>query len=193
MKKERVYRVLGIKKETTFNELVKDSEVSKSYVSMIIKKLKENNLVLTNNKIKIIDLIEFIRFWGMEKRNILKRANFFLTDTLFFEDFLSTLSNKDYVLSGQFVENLITKQSPGNSLWVYIFDENTFLELMGEFKKKRTGRIKIILYDEHIKYGSFVLQGYRVVSLEQLCADLIAEGIFTDIKTILDAVPFETR
>ena len=67
-------------------------------------------------------------------------------------------------------------------MWVYVFDKEIYVELLKEFKKKRSERIKVILYDYHIEYGSFLLQGYRIVALEQLAADLIAEGIFTDIS-----------
>ncbi|BFI73561.1 hypothetical protein YN1_5480 [Nanoarchaeota archaeon] len=107
MEKEKIYRVLGIKRKISFNDLVKESNTSKSYVSKIINKLARNNLVLKDGEIEIIDLEEFIRFLGIEKREILKRVNYFLTDTLFLEDFLSELSKKDYVISRQFLENLI--------------------------------------------------------------------------------------
>jgi len=186
MKKERILRVLGIKRVISFKDLVRESNVSKSYLSEVLKVLRERGLILMEENIKVIDLIEFLRFWGEEKRKILKRVNSFLTDTLFINDFLSVLSNKDYVLSGQFVENLITKQSSGISLWVYVFDESTYLDLIKSFGKKRSGRIRVMLYDDHIKYGSSFLQGYRIVALEQLTADLIAEGIFTDIKVLLE-------
>ena len=142
--------MLGIKRKLSFKELVNLAGVSKSYASELVSNLGREELVIANSYIEILDIIEFIRLWDVEKRRFLKRANSFLTDTIFVEDFLSILSKKDYVLSGQFVENLITKQSPGSSLWVYVFNEEVFKEIYKEYKARRTGRIKIILYDDHI-------------------------------------------
>ena len=185
VKKERVLRVLGIHREITFKELVSRSKVTKSYVSKILKELRERGLIIIDgNRIKVIDLEEFIRYWGLVKRTILTRVNSFLTDTLFIERLISSITS-DYVLSGQYVENLITNQSPGHSLWVYIFNENEYIRLYKQYGKRRVGRIRVILYDDHIKYGSTIFHGYKIVALEQLAADLVTEGIFTDIKQLV--------
>jgi DNA-binding Lrp family transcriptional regulator len=180
MKKERIFRVLSTESNLTVSKISRSTGLAKSYVSKTINEMKSDGIVWGTEKI-YVDYIKLIREWGNLKRKILQHIQPLMVDILIPERLKSVI--KDYAISGPFVEMLIQGESSGRPMIVYLTDE--------EMRKKRSqisglgvvgkGQVHIYAYDEDILRSRWEIKGWKVVSIPQLCADMMAQGTYADL------------
>ena len=180
MKKERIFRVLSTESNLTVSKISRSTGLAKSYVSKTINEMKCDGIVWGTEKI-YVDYIKLIREWGNLKREILQHTQPLMVDILIPERLKSVI--KDYAISGPFAEMLIQGESSGRPMIVYLTDE--------EMRKKRSqisglgvvgkGQVHIYAYDEDILRSRWEIKGWKVVSIPQLCADMMAQGTYADL------------
>jgi len=180
IKKERIFRVLSTESNLTVSKISRATGLAKSYVSKTINEMKSDGIVWGTEKI-YMDHIKLIREWGNLKRKILQHIQPLMVDILIPERLKSVI--KDYAISGSFAEMLIQGESSGRSMIVYLTDE--------EMEKRRSqisrlgvvgkGQVHIYAYDEDILRSRWEIKGWKVVSIPQLCADMMAQGTYADL------------
>jgi hypothetical protein len=180
IKKERIYRVLSTENNLTVSKISRATGLAKSYVSKTINEMKNDGIVWETEKI-YTNHIKLIREWGNLKRKILQHIQPLMVDILIPERLKSVI--KDYAISGSFAEMLIQGESSGRSMIVYLTDE--------EMEKRRSqisrlgvvgkGQVHIYVYDEDILRSRWEIKGWKVVSIPQLCADMMAQGTYADL------------
>jgi DNA-binding transcriptional ArsR family regulator len=180
MKKERIFRVLSTESNLTVSKISRATGLAKSYVSKTINEMKSGGIVWGTEEI-YVDYIKLIREWGNLKRKILQHIQPLMVDILIPERLKSVI--KDYAISGPFAEMLIQGESSGRPMMVYLTDE--------EMRKKRNqisglgvvgkGQVHIYAYDEDILRSKWEIKGWKVVSIPQLCADMMAQGTYADL------------
>ncbi|RLE86027.1 MAG: hypothetical protein DRJ39_00570 [Thermoprotei archaeon] len=180
IKKERIFRALCFKEGLNISELSRETGLAKSYVFKVLKELESEGVVWISGKIYVnYDML--IRKWGEFKRYIFERLNPLILDLLIPDGLRKVL--KDYAISGPYAEMLIQGETPGKPLIVYI-DEKRFLDLKERLLKigrAGIGYVRIYPYDKAILQGSWLLKGWKIVSIPQLSADIIALGVYADI------------
>ena len=180
VKKERVFRAIILRENFGFKEILKETELSKSFVSKILSELEEENLILsTGEKFKVLDKIELVKAWASLKRKILFSLKPFKI-FMFVKSKIKELKN--YAISGSFAESLINHQTRGEEMVVYVPKEKLeeVVRIMGNYKSKNPN-IFIYGYDGHLFKYSWKLRGWSLVSIPELCADLIALAIHADV------------
>ena len=180
IKKERIFRTLCVKEGLTISRLSKETSLAKSYVYRVLKELEKEDAVWISGKI-YVNYDVFIRKWGEFKRYIFEKINPVILDLLI-PDRLKKLL-KDYAISGPYAELLVQGESSGKPLIVYI-DEDAFLNIKEKILsigRPGLGYIRIYPYDKAIFKGSWMLRGWRIVSIPQLSADIIALGTYADL------------
>jgi hypothetical protein len=177
IKKERIFRVIIERECFDFKFLKEETNLSKSFISRTLHELMEKNLLIEEFKnYRVIDRVALLKHWALEKRKIFNSLKFL---KLFF--FVKTRVReifKDYVLSGPFAEYLVNGQTQGEEMIIYTtsIDEK---EILNYLSKKPNAFL--FVYDEHIFYNHWKLKGWKLVSIPQLCADLLAHGIYADV------------
>lgn len=161
----------------TLTELAEKTELAKSYVLKVIEGLKKQGLVWGNLETHPELLV---REWGVIKRRIWGALKPLRLDVLVVDRIKNCFSR--YVISGPFAEMLVQGQSPGRPVILYT--------TQAEFEQKREqilglgrigkGQLWVYVYDEHVFTGSWVLRGWRVASIPQISADMIALGTYSD-------------
>lgn len=180
IKKERILRVLSIESNLTISKISQTTGLVKSYVSKTINELKNDGTVWGTEKI-YVNYIKLIREWGDLKRKIFQHIQPLMVDILIPERLKSVI--KDYAISGSFAEMLVQGESPGRSLIVYLTDEEmekrkNQISRLGVVGK---GQVHVYAYDEDIFRSKWEIKGWKVVSIPQLCADMIAQGTYADL------------
>ena len=180
IKKERIFRILSTENNLTVSKISQAARLAKSYVSKTIKELEKEGILWGTEKI-YVDHIKLMREWGNLKRKILQHIQPLMLDVLIPERLKSVI--KDYAISGSFAEMLIQGESSGRSMIVYLTDE--------EMEKRRSqisrlgtigkGQVHIYAYDEDILRSRWEIKGWKVVSIPQLCADMMAQGTYADL------------
>ena len=179
IKKERIFRAL-VSGETTVSGIARRSNLAKSYVSRVVKELEDTKIVWGTEKLHA-DHENLMREWGNLKRNIFQSIKPLMIDMLMPERIKGVVKN--YAVSGPFGEMLVQGESPGKPVVIYI--EECELE-----KKKKEliklgsvgkGQVWVYAYDADVFSGRWDVKGWKVVSMPQLCADLIALGTYADL------------
>jgi len=180
IKKERIFRALSIKEGISISRLAKDTSLAKSYVYKVIKELEREDAVWITEKI-YVNHDKFIRKWGQLKKTIFQKTSPLIIDILIPERVRKII--KDYAISGPFAELLIQGESPGRPLIIYI-DEKDFIKVKDkllQLGRTGIGSTWIYPYDPDILKTSWMLKGWKVVSIPQLAADIIALGTYADL------------
>ncbi len=175
MKWERIFRFIFTKESFNITEVSRNTGLSKSYVSEIIKELKERELVWGIRNL-YYDPIGVLRFWGVKKRKLLRKVEL----ARFYFPFPSKIKDmlKDYAISGDFGAFLLSGETPGISGIVYL---KKWKEGYNKFKRPRGNFLVLVGYDEDIFRYTTLIKGFRVVFIPQLAADLMMEGIYGDV------------
>jgi hypothetical protein len=180
IKKERIFRILSLENNLNISKISKATRLAKSYVSKTINKMKSDGIVWGTEKI-YVDYIKLIREWGNLKREIFQYIKPLMLDILIPERLKTII--KDYAISGPFAEMLIQGESSGRPVIVYITDEEmrNKKNQISKLSNVGKGQIHIYAYDEDIFRDKWEIKGWKVVSIPQLCADLIAQGTYADL------------
>jgi DNA-binding Lrp family transcriptional regulator len=180
IKKERIFRVLSTQENLTITKISEQTKLAKSYVSKVVNELKKKGIIFGAEKIHV-NYDKLIREWGILKRKIFESMQPLIIDILI-PDRLKLII-KNYAISGPFVEMLVQGESSGKPIIVYISEEEmekrkSQIYKLGSIEK---GFAHIYVYDEDILRYKWEIKGWKIVSIPQLCADLIAEGMFADL------------
>jgi DNA-binding transcriptional regulator LsrR (DeoR family) len=180
IKKERIFRVLSTQENLTITKISEQTKLAKSYVSKVVNELKKKGIVFGAEKIHV-NYDKLIREWGILKRKIFESTQPLMIDILI-PDRLKLII-KNYAISGSFAEMLVQGESSGKPIIVYISEEEMEKRKSQIYKLGPIGKgfVHIYVYDEDILRYKWEIKGWKIVSIPQLCADLIAEGMFADL------------
>jgi len=180
IKKERIFRVLSTQENLTITKISEQTKLAKSYVSKVVNELKKKGIVFGAEKIHV-NYDKLIREWGILKRKVFESMQPLIIDILI-PDRLKLII-KNYAISGPFAEMLVQGESSGKPIIVYISEEEMEKRKSQIYKLGSIGKgfVHIYVYDEDILRYKWEIKGWKIVSIPQLCADLIAEGMFADL------------
>ncbi len=66
-------------------------------------------------------------------------------------------------------------------MMVYVTEKDMGkIETFSKHFSKRPN-VFLFVYDEHVLYKSWSIRGWKVVYIPQLCADLMAQGVYGDV------------
>ena len=175
VKKERVFRVIIGEECFDFSFVRERTNLSKAFVSKILAELCEKNLIAKEGEgFRVVSRELLLREWASVRREVFRSLKplklFFFMKAKIRELF------EDYAISGPFAESLVNGQTSGEEVLVY----TTKLPKVEEYLSKKPNTF-VFLHDEHILHGSWKLRGWNLVSIPQLCADLLAQGIYADV------------
>ncbi len=171
-KQERVYRVLlsdKIKKPSGYR-VAKLAEVSYPYVHTILNDLEREGILKDR---QIIEIEKMFNHWSDHRGPIYVREYNIQNPKDIFKK-----AQMDYAFTGYFAENLVGGYLFPRSYELYIKDyefeqwDNYLLE-SGYLGK---GNVKIFCSDHHVFFEKQIVEGWPVVSAQQLIVDLIREG-----------------
>lgn len=170
--RERVLRVLLNNPSGTLTRyrVAKEADGTYPWVHDLLKQLQQKSLVEGTKVKEISKLMALWQKWRLppETRDYMLRKP------------LSVFSKTDlvYALTTYQAENLVQNYLFPSRIDFYIHRSDLAKWhgiLMGEGLVGR-GNTRVLLADEHVFYKSSERGGYRVVSIPQLIADLLAEG-----------------
>ena len=172
IKRERILRViLTEEKNLSKNELSKRACCTRQWVILFLKELEKKKLVKGT---KIIDPEELIRYWLTIHKKPKKYREYMVKEPLQ----LLKKAKLNYALTSYQAENFMQRHLFPSRTDIYINEEDlekwhSLLIKKGLYGK---GNFRIIIAEEHVKYGKRKLNGIFVVSLPQLIIDLFIEG-----------------
>jgi hypothetical protein len=183
-KKERIYRILLLKESLSFTEIVSECGVSKSYVSKVLSDLAKKEAITIGEKIYANPKV-LLRDWSSYKRKIFEKIFPLKVDVLIPESIRSSLEN--YAVSGPFAESLVQGETPGIPVIVYVAEKDFIPVKEKVIKNFATGKgqVWIYPYDEYVFAGCTMLKGWKIASIPQICADIIALGTYADAGFML--------
>jgi len=172
-KVERLYRILLSKpsKKRSWYRIAKMADVSYGWAHTVLSKLQDQNIIqesYVNKPHQLFELwserpasILYREYHIQRPKNILKNVKF------------------NYAFTTYFAEQLV-----GNYLFptffdIYIhqqdaLDWHKFLSNNGYVGK---GNVRILLSDENVFWDGKKIQGWTIVSIQQLIVDLLREGV----------------
>ncbi len=180
IKKERIFRLLATGDNLSVSKISQKTSLAKSYISETLKELEKNNVVWGTEIIQV-DNIKLMREWGNLKRKIFQYIKPLMIDILIPERIKTVV--KDYAISGPFGEMLIQGESPGKPVIVYLTTaemdkKKNQISILGNTGK---GQVWFYVYDQDILSSRWEIRGWNIVSIPQLCADLIGLGTYADL------------
>ncbi|MEI7648484.1 MAG: hypothetical protein WCJ47_02085 [Methanomicrobiales archaeon] len=171
-KKERVFRILlsNKNKNCSWYKIAKLAETNYSYVHSILCELERVGAL---KKHEISDVKKIFNLWANHRSyRYYREYNI--------QNPKETIKNAkmEYAFTGYFAENLV-----GNYLFpryyeLYVNDSelekwHKYLTNSGYVGK---GNVKIYFTDQHVFFEKHVVEGWPVVSIQQLIVDLMREG-----------------
>ena len=172
IKRERILRViLSEEKNLSKNELSKRACCTRQWVILFLKELEKKKLIKGT---KVIDFRGLIKYWLAIHKRPKKYREYMIKEPLQ----LLKKAKLDYTLTSYQAENFVQHHLFPSRVDIYINEEDlqkwhSLLLKEGLYGK---GNFRIIITEEHFKYGRRKLNGFFVVSLPQLIIDLFAEG-----------------
>ena len=172
IKRERILRaMLAEEKPLSKNELSKRACCTRQWVILFLQELEKKKLT---EGTKTIDYGGIIKYWLSIHKKPKKYREYMIREPLQ----LLKKVKLDYALTSYQAENLVQHHLFPSRVDVYINEEDlqkwhSLLVKEGLYGK---GNFRIIITEEHVKYGKRKLNGLFVVSLPQLIIDLFIEG-----------------
>ncbi len=171
-KVERIYRILLSRKisNLTWYRIAKEADVSYSWAHRILTQLKKESLIADG---KLKDPKGIFMEWAGRKDNRVFRE-------YHLQDPESVLKNSvmDYAFTGYFAENLVGHYLFPRYHEIYIKRKDAMkwhscLIANGYVGK---GNLRVIISDEQVFFEKYEVQGWPVVSIQQLIVDLYRTG-----------------
>jgi hypothetical protein len=172
-KVQRIFRILlsrERKRDLSWYRIAKDADVSYGWAYEILKDLEDDDIIKGS---AVKDPRSLFEIWADRPDHRLFREY-----NVQNPDEVLKKAENDYVLTGYFAENLV-----GHYLfpryrelyidWHEIDSWHSYLSNNGFVGK---GNLMIILADNHVFYEREEIDGWRVVSIQQLIVDLIRTG-----------------
>ena len=173
VKKDRIFRILLSNPENSLTKyrIAKLAQAQQIQVSLILRRLEKSHLVKGT---QVLDPKGLLTEWS---RLHVK----FESQSFLLKDILNLLRNTDldYALTTYQAETMVNH---------YLFPSRTDLYIrLGESEKWHDfllsqgallggGNVCLKWYDDQVFYNSFLVNGYRLVSIPQIIVDLIREG-----------------
>ena len=171
-KVERIYRVLLSRKikKMTWYRVAKEAGVGYSWAYRVLKDLENARII---KDLDIRDAKAAFRRWaGRDDRRVYREYNI--------QDPAKVLrkAKMDYAFTGYFAENMVGHYVFPRFFELYIHREDAagwhkFLSESGYVGK---GNVQVILSDEHVFFERGKVDGWPVVSIQQLIVDLYRTG-----------------
>jgi len=171
-KKERIFRILlsNKMKNLSWYRIAKLADTNYSYVYSVLSDLKRRG---TLHDHEILDVKKLFGWWAKHRYNRYYRE-------YNIQNPKSILKNArmEYAFTGYFAENLVGQYLFPRNYELYVNDHelekwHTLLVNSGYVGK---GNVKIYFTDEHVFFEKYEVEGWPVVSVQQLIVDLIREG-----------------
>ena len=171
-KVERIYRVLLSRHRAgqTWYRIAKDANVSYSWAHRVLGKLEHDGLITGSKVVK-------------PREMFLKWAN--RRDLRLFREY--NIQEPDDVISGSGLDHAFTGYFAENHLGQYLFprfrefyvrrdDGIRWHELLTDHGYVGKGNTQVLLADDHVFFERLNVDGYPIVSTQQLIADLYRTG-----------------
>ncbi len=173
IKLDRIFRILLTNPENTLTQyrIAKLAQAQQIQVSLLLRRLEKSRLVKVT---RVVDPKGLLLEWSRQHVRFESRS-YMLTNTL---DLLKSTS-LDYALTTYQAETMVNH---------YLFPTRTDLYIRAnDFEKWHDflgdngalvggGNVRLRIYDDHVFYDRFYVNGYSIVSIPQLIVDLIREG-----------------
>lgn len=181
MKKEALIKLLSLKKEWNQKDLVKRAECTKGYVSKIIRKLGDLNIVTktSRNRIVVIDLPKLLNYWISIRK----------LPSPIYVDIKKPIENIEKKLKRSKIDYSLTLFSAAwhrikflkvDKIEVYILkkDLQKFLKLASKMSGKLSpyGKVEIYVGDKYDLIGSEKINGLNLAPITQNYVDLMVVG-----------------
>jgi len=171
-KVERIYRVLLSRKATrlTWYRIAKEADVSYGWAYRVLKGL-ERDEIIKGRELRDPRVL-FARWADRKDRRVYREYHV--------QDPASLLkgAGADYALTGYFAENLIGHYvfPRYHEFYVHRQDAPGWHERLSGKGYVGKGNVQVLLTDEHVFYEATVVDGWPVVSIQQLIVDLYRTG-----------------
>ncbi len=173
IKTERIFRILLNNPENTFTRyrIAKFAQAEQIQVSLLLRRLEKSHLVKGTY---VADPKGLLTEWSRLPIKF-ESQSYMLTNIL---DLLRKTS-LDYALTTYQAETMVNHYlfPTRTDLYIRANDFEKWHNLLGENGALvGGGNVRIRLYDDHVFYNRFYVNGYSIVSIPQLIVDLIREG-----------------
>jgi len=171
-KVERIYRVLLSRKldRPTWYRIAKEADVSYGWAFRVLKALERDGLIKGR---KLMDPRAVFTRWASRKDRRVYREYHVKEAPLVLK-----AANMGYALTGYAAENLVGHYvfPRLHELYVHVPDAPAWHELLIGKGYVGRGNVQVILADEHVFFEADVVDGWPVVSIQQLIVDLYRTG-----------------
>jgi len=152
-------------------QIAKAGDVSYGYAHQILSELQDKKIIKGSNVKKPRKLFEL---WSYHPINILYREYQVQRPKNIFKNI-----KLNYAFTTYFAENIV-----GNYLFPRLFDiyihEEDSLDWHSILSQKGfagKGNVRILLSDKHVFWDGKIIDGWPIVSIQQLIVDLMREGV----------------
>lgn len=172
-KVERIYRVLLSRRldGPTWYRIAKEADVAYGWAHRVLKGLERDG-ILEGHQVK--DPGALFALWASRPDKRVYRE-------YHVQDASSLIKgiDMDYALTGYSAENLIGHYLFPRYQEIYIHEEDalSWHELMTSRGLVGRGNVQVILADEHVFYERDVVDGWPIVSVQQVIVDLYRTGV----------------
>ncbi len=171
-KVERIYRILLSRKQDrpTWYRIAKEADVSYGWAFRVLKALERDGLIAGR---RLTDPGAIFARWAARRdRRVYREYHV--------REAPEVLRGSDmgYALTGYFAENLIGHYvfPRLHELYVHRLDAPAWHALLSGRGQVGSGNVQVILADEHVFYEAGEVDGWPVVSIQQLIVDLYRTG-----------------
>ncbi len=172
-KVERIYRVLLSRRlaEPTWYRISKEADVAYGWTHRVLKDLERDGILEGR---RVIDPGALFALWaGRPDKRVYRE--YYVRDA----SELLRGADMDHALTGYFAENLIGHYlfPRYHELYVREGDAATWHDLMSSQGLVGRGNLQVILADEHVFYERQEVDGWPLVSVQQVIVDLYRTGV----------------
>ena len=171
-KVERIYRVLLSRRlhDPTWYRVAKEADVSYGWAFRVLKAL-ERESIIRGRELK--DPRALFARWAARKDRRVYREYHVQDPSTVLRD-----AKMGYALTGYFAENLVGHYvfPRLHELYVHRPDAPAWHALLSGKGYVGRGNVQVLLADEHVFFESDVVDGWPVVSIQQLIVDLYRTG-----------------
>ena len=171
-KVERVYRVLLSRSRAgqTWYRIAKDADVSYGWAHSILRRLEYDGLIAGSKVVKPREL--FLKWAGRRDLRLFREYNVQEPDGIL------TGSGLDHAFTGYFAENHLGQYLFPRLREFYIRrdDRIRWHELLTSHGYVGKGNTRVLLADDHVFFDRQDVDGYPIVSTQQLITDLYRTG-----------------
>lgn len=172
-KVERIYRVLLSRRliEPSWYRIAKEADVAFGWAHRVLKGLERDGILEGH---MVIDPGALFALWSNRSDKRVYRE-YYLRDARE----LIRESTLDYSITGYFAEKLIGQYLFPRYYEIYIHEEDaaSWHDVMTSQGQVGRGNVQIILADEHVFFERQEVDGWPLVSVQQVIVDLYRTGV----------------